>query len=382
MRMKRLVLLLFLFSSLVSMAQLKVTVTPTGTLTWCYLDSVGYTANISGTDTSGVSYRWQKNGIDIPGADSALLLFPHSKPSDTGQYRCIASKLAMTDTSNIVILKMHPAMKLDTLRRYNALACPLQCKGQFKAIASGGTPFKLYPPYQYNWHGGHSQDTLCFGICPGKHRLTVTDSLGCSIDSIYFVDVLKLPKVRYTITPITTDTNTIFLTNPTATLQFNDTARQYMTNWKWYMYYNVDSTVTTSNVNPVTYTYDRTGSMVTQMRFRDKNGCDTTLQDTLTVKIINLFIPNAMTSSQDNSVLTFQEKTSDKTGKTIVLSDVYISNELWIFDRWGRRVFHTTNYVNSTWSDSKLPDGTYFFIFNGHGLYGDDVHHGSITILK
>jgi len=380
--MKRLFLLFFLSASLTSMAQMRVTVTPTGTYTWCYLDSVGYTATISGTDTSGVSYRWQKNGMDIFGADSAYLLFPHAKPSDTGQYRCIASKGTMIDTSNIVILKMHPAMKFDTLYRYNALACPLQCKGQFKATVSGGTPFRLYPPYQYNWHAGHNQDTLCFGICPGKHNLTVTDSLGCSIDSIYFVDVLKLPRVRYKITPFTGDSNTIYLTNPTATLQFNDTARQYMTSWKWYMYYNVDSTVTTSNVNPVSYTYAQTGTMLTMMRFRDNNGCDTTLKDTLTVKLINLFIPNAMTSNSPNDVLTFKDKSDTTSATALVLSDVYLSNELWIFDRWGRRVYHTTNYMNSTWSDAKLPDGTYFFIFKGHGLYEDDMHHGSITILK
>ncbi len=380
--MKRSLSLLFLFVSLASMAQLKVTVTPTGTYTWCYRDSVGYTARITLTDTSGVSYRWQKNGMDISGADSALLYFVHAKLSDTGQYRCIATKAmidtSIIDTSNIVILKMHPVMKFDTLYRYNPLACPLQCKGQFKAMVSGGTPSITYPPYYYNWRGGHSQDTLCFGLCPGKHRLTVTDSLGCSIDSLYLVDVLKAPKVRYTILP----GDTIYLTNPTASFQFNDTSAQYMTNWKWYMYYNVDSLVTTSNVNPVYYTYDRSGPMLTMMRFRDTNGCDTTIQDTLTVKIINLFIPNAMTSNPPNDKLTFKETISDKNYKDIVLSDVYISNELWIYDRWGRRIYHTINYVNSTWEIGKYADGTYFYVFKGHGLYGDDMHHGSITILR
>ena len=376
--MKRLIILFFLFASVTSLAQLKVTVTPTGTYTWCYKDSVGYTAKITGTDTSGVSYQWQKNGLDIFGADSALLYFSVAKLSDTGEYRCIASKWAMVDTSNIVILKMHPAMKFDTLRRYNALACPLQCKGQFKAQVSGGTPNVTYPPYYYNWHGGHSQDTLCFGLCPGKHRLSVTDSLGCTIDSNYFVDVLKAPKVRYTILP----SDTIYLTNPTATLQFNDSSRQFIDSWKWYMYFNVDSTVTTSNVNPVTYIYDRSGPMLTMRRFRDNNGCDTTLQDTLTVKIINLFIPNVMTSNTPNDKLTFKETISDKNYTDIILSDVYLSNELWIYDRWGRRIYHTINYVNSTWDDAKLPDGTYYYVFKGHGLYGDDMHHGSITILK
>ena len=376
--MKRILLLFFLLCSLAASAQMKVTVTPTGSYFWCYKDSVGYTATITGTDTAGVSYRWQKNGVDIPGADSALLYFRKARPSDSGQYRCIASKWAMIDTSNIVILRMHPAMKFDTLYRYNALACAKQCKGQYKALVSGGTPFTIYPPYMYNWHGGHSQDTLVFGLCPGKQRVTVTDSLGCSIDSIFFVDVLKSPKVRYKILP----GDTVYLTNPTATLQFNDTATKYLTNWKWDMYFNVDSNITTSNVNPVSYTYDRSGQMLTMMKFRDTNGCDTTLTDTLTVQIINLFIPNVMTTNPPNDKLTFKETVSSENYKDIVLSEVYLSNELWIYDRWGRRVYHAVNYVNSTWDGGKLPDGTYFYVFKGHGLYSDDMHHGSIQMFK
>jgi hypothetical protein len=344
------------------------------------MDSVGYTATISGTDTSGVSYRWQKNGVDIFGADTSMLTFPHAKPSDTGYYRCIASKWAMVDTSNIVILKMHPAMKFDTLYRYNALACPLQCKGQFKALVSGGTPYKLYPPYVYDWHGGHSQDTLCFGICPGKHRLTVSDTLGCSLDSMYFVDVLKAPKIRYTISP----KDTIFLTNPTATLTFPDSATKYMASWKWYMYFNVDSTVTSPNVNPVSYTYSNSGPMLTMLKFRDQNGCDTTIQDTLYVRIIDLFIPNVMTSNSPNDKLIMKETISaqDKNYQDIDLSEVYLSNEIIIYDRWGRKVYDKSNYVNGDWDGGKLADGTYFYVFRGHGLYGDDVHHGSITILR
>ena len=194
--MHRFFLLLLVLVSLESSAQLKVTVTPTGSQLVCYKDSVGYKANISGTDTAGVAYRWQKDGIDIPGADSSVIAFPKARPADTGQYRCIATKQAMTDTSNIVVLHMRPAMKFDTLYRYNPLTCPLQCKAQYKAMVSGGTQYKIYPPYQYNWHGGHSQDTLCFGLCPGKHWITVSDSLGCKIDSMFLIDVLKAPKFR------------------------------------------------------------------------------------------------------------------------------------------------------------------------------------------
>jgi hypothetical protein len=270
-------------------------------------------------------------------------------------------------------------MRFDTLYRYNALACPGQCKAQYKAKVSGGTPFKLYPPYSYNWHGGHSQDTLCFGLCPGKRWLEVTDSMLCVLDTTYYVEVLVAPKIRYETLP----GDTIFLTNPNATLVFNDTARKYMLNWKWYKN-NVgnDSNFNIANVNPVTWTYDRTGNMVTSLKFRDVNGCDTTITDTLIVQIINLFIPNVMTSNPPNNVLTFKETVGEQNYRDIVLSEVYESNELWIYDRWGRRVYHTTNYVNGSWETGKLSDGTYFYVFKGHGPYGDDMHRGTIQLFK
>lgn len=378
--MKHWLILSFLLCITSSYAQLKVSIDTTGkTKPYCYKDSVGYTARISGTDTAGVLYRWQKNGSDIPGADSNKIYFSKARPSDTGYYRCIASKAGVTDTSNTVRLRMHPAMRFDTLYRYNALACPGQCKAQYKAKVSGGTPFKLYPPYSYNWHGGHSQDTLCFGLCPGKRWLEVTDSMLCVLDTTYYVEVLVAPKIRYETLP----GDTIFLTNPNATLVFNDTARKYMLNWKWYKN-NVgnDSNFNIANVNPVTWTYDRTGNMVTSLKFRDVNGCDTTITDTLIVQIINLFIPNVMTSNPPNNVLTFKETVGEQNYRDIVLSEVYESNELWIYDRWGRRVYHTTNYVNGSWETGKLSDGTYFYVFKGHGPYGDDMHRGTIQLFK
>ena len=120
--MKRLVLLLFLFSSLSSAAQLHVTVTPAGTFTWCYKDSVGYIAKISGTDTSGVSYQWQKNGMDIFGADSSFLLFLHAKSSDTGEYRCIATGLGWCAHVHQHGRRHQPAIAVLPRRRQYALA--------------------------------------------------------------------------------------------------------------------------------------------------------------------------------------------------------------------------------------------------------------------
>jgi hypothetical protein len=91
-----------------------------------------------------------------------------------------------------------------------------------------------------------------------------------------------------------------------------------------------------------------------------------------------------MTPNNPNDKLIMKQTVSkeDKNYQDITLSDVYLSNELVIYDRWGRKVYDQSNYVNGMWDGGKLGDGTYFYVFTGHGQYGDEIHHGSITIFR
>jgi hypothetical protein len=69
-------------------------------------------------------------------------------------------------------------------------------------------------------------------------------------------------------------------------------------------------------------------------------------------------------------------------GSGLDFSEVYLSNELQILDRWGRKVYSKTNYRSGEWDGAKLSDGAYFYILVCHGYYGDDVFRGSVTILR
>jgi len=369
--MKYRFLLLFWFLWQTAFSQLICVVTPTDT-TACVRDSIAFVAKVSGNGTDTVYYRWQRNNIYIPGETATILTFPSVDDGDTATYRCIVRSGADSAISNDGRLAMFSKIIFDTLYRYNELGCRGVCKGQFKALVSGGLP-----PYTYNWGGGHSQDTIVFGLCPGKYWLFVTDSNKCTIDSSYFVDVLKSPKIEVNVLP----GDTVFLTNPTITISFPDSLIQDITNWTW----DFRDSVKIPNVNPAIHTFANEGTYAVKLQITDVNGCDTVVFKEIVVRIIELFIPNVITPNNDgnNDYLVIREKIDGKPDDMeLDLLEVYLSNEFVVYDRWGKKVYGKTNYKSGDWDGGNLAEGIYYYVFKGIGQFGNDVYHGSITILR
>ena len=233
--------------------------------------------------------------------------------------------------------------------------------------------FKNYPPYVYDWHGGFSQDTIVFGLCRGHYHLTVTDSLGCTIDSLYFVDALRAPKVDFEFLP----KDTIYLTNPNIQVVYPDSMKKYMTNWT---YDYGDSTII-PNLNPSYHTYARTGTFPVRLKFTDLNGCDTIITHDLVVKIADLSITNLLTPNGDGANDAFKIQLKGESS-TEDFSQAYLSNVFIVFNRWGKKVFDKNNFKSEDWDGANLADGTYFYILKCHGQYSDEVFKGSVTILR
>lgn len=359
----------FLLAGLASFSQLTCTISPVDT-TVCYGDSVGLVATVTGPGP--YTYRWQKNQADTAGAVDSILAFPSVDVNDTAVYRCIVTNGTDTDTSNDARIRMHPKMKFDTLYRYNELGCAGVCKGQFKTIISGGTQFSGPSKYIYEWGGGWSQDTIVFGLCPGRYWLHVTDSMNCTIDSAYLVDVLKSPKVDFDILP----RDTVYLTNPNVTVLFSDTSYPYMTNWRW----EFGDSAKVVNLNPAAHTYSAVDVYPLRLFLTDQNGCDTTITHDLVVKVAELIIPNVFTPNKTDEINpTFEIKVKDE--PDVDFRDLYLNNELVIYDRWGRKVYQKSNYASGDWDGDNLSDGTYYYILKCTGQWGDDVFKGSVTIL-
>jgi gliding motility-associated-like protein len=375
--MKHFLLVVLFFFSVVAMSQVSVTVYPADT-TVCFRDSVAFTPVITGAGTAKITFQWQKNYVDLtgPGATDSIYSISRVSGSSPGIYSCIISVEGLgSDTSNDALLQMYRQMHFDTLYRYNPLGCAGECKGQFKALVSGGTPFANDPSYIYEWHGGHSQDTIVFGLCPGRNHLTATDSLGCSIDSSYLVDVLKSPKIDFTFSPA----DTIYLTNPTVSVAFPDSMKKYLANWTW----DFGDKIKIPNLNPVSHLYSDTtkaGQIKVKLSFTDLNGCDTTITHILSMNKAELDIRNIFTPNGDgiNEEFLVRLKEDDKKDYRIA----YLGTELLVYDRWGKKVFNETDYKSENWDGNHLSDGTYFYILKCTGQYTNDVIKGSVTILR
>ena len=54
--------------------------------------------------------------------------------------------------------------------------------------------------------------------------------------------------------------------------------------------------------------------------------------------------------------------------------------QLEIFDRWGNRVYASSNYENN-WGGENNPEGTYFYVLQTGDPTGT-VHKGTITLLR
>jgi gliding motility-associated-like protein len=369
--MKRFLPFLLLFTGFHAFSQFTCTVTPADAI-MCPGLTIRFEASVD--DTGTYTYQWTKNGSILADSVRTLLVIQNLSITDSGTYRCIATRETVSVTSNAAHLKVLEKLNIDTLYRYNELGCPESpqnpnpCKGQFKTHVSGGTP-----PYDYHWGGGHSQDTIVFGLCPGYYRLIVydSDSSHCN-SSRYFVDVLRLPKIEFTMDP----TDTVYLTNPTLTVSFPDTSEKHLTNWEW----DFGDGSKVPNINPAQHAYYKTGNYLVTLNFTDNNGCDTTISDSIIVRTANLQIPSVFTPNGDGYNDTFMILIKDA-GRDKEFSEAYLGNEMLIFDRWGKKVYSKTNYKSGDWDGGRNPDGVYYYILKLQGYYGNEVYKGSIMII-
>jgi gliding motility-associated-like protein len=205
--------------------------------------------------------------------------------------------------------------------------CVEVCNGVATAVSSGSTP-----PYSYLWSNGYD-DNPAIDLCPGTYYVTVTDAHLCTaLDTIVVHDSTTFPPNIYSYADDTviynsqsTGLHTTFIPGYT---------------YSWTPSGNLNNHLI---YNPVASPTSTTTYIVTIV---DPFGC--TYTDTVIVVVIDvlcdesqIFMPNAFTPNNDNNNDVLYVRSN-------IIKAIYLA----IYDRWGEKVFETTD-MNQGW------DGTF-----------------------
>lgn len=226
--------------------------------------------------------------------------------------------------------------------------CVEACIGSAYATVSGGTP-----QYFYYWSSGQNQVTEIHNLCKGNYMVTVSDFNNChTMAQFSIVDSSLFPQdiVAWS------DKDSIYQSQ---SVQLHSTELTGFT-YHW----EPDNSLNNPNIpNPLANPW---GSTTYVVYVSDVNGC--ILTDTVRIIVLEVicdepfvYVPNAFTPNADgnNDVLFVRSE---------IVTDVIFA----VYDRWGEKIFETTN-MNKGW------DGTYKGIQSDPGVF---VYYLDATCLN
>ena len=321
---------------------------PVGDTVMCFRDSLKICLDV---DT--LRYAWSTG-------DTTPCIWYHPDRDSAWVQVQIYDTLGFNVCQDSILIRMHtPVLKMDTVMQINT-GCPGTCKGQLEVLISGGAP-----PYDYFWYTSPVQyDSIAFGLCEGKYHLIVRDSLRCKIDTLLNVRVFSMPEVEIMIDP---DTGT-YIKYPIVTFLFENKSIDSIQIIEWFWNFG-DSTFSVEEAPRKVY--DMARSYEVWLRYTTDNECVDSVSFTFEVKDVKLTIPNIFTPNGDGINEYFEITDLDK----------FMSNEILIYNRWGKKVFESNNY-RGNWDGDNVPDGVYFYTLRAKGYFGEEKYRGSVTIMR
>lgn len=261
-----------------------------------------------------------------------------------------------------------------TLNEIDA-TCTGKCDANYLAHVTGGTK-----PYQYWWNESPGRfDSIQTNLCDGPNAIRIRDAAGCELDSIYQIDGLPGAKVEIKAKCKGEELEEIILyrENPTLEFSFDEISPTHVIEPPLWEFGDGD---TARSFNPA-HTYYRAKDNLDNfyklnLYVKNVNGCDTVITLKIDIKDKKLKISNVIipTSASDNNrkFTIFDEEGN-------LMSKEFLRFEVYIFDRWGRRLFSSDDYQNDWTPDA--PNGVYYYVVKSVGLFSTDKFKGSVTIL-
>jgi hypothetical protein len=272
-------------------------------------------------------------------------------------------------------VKQFPVLNLNMVQ-VGLPKCFNSCNSGYTASVSGG---KM--PYWYFWNHVPVPDTISVlydstknNLCVGKNYVQILDDNGCTVDQNFTIDGIPASKVEITVKP----GDTVYMQNPVIYCSFENKSNGTIKEWLWHFGDGDSSAVLDPGHIYSGIESFKGDNYELSLWVKNGFGCDTLYTLTLPIRQSKLFIPNVFSPNSGSE----RNKTFKivKDGSHEDLTSEYMSLELQVFNRYGKRVYKNDNY-RSDWDGSNLSDGVYYYVLNARGLFRTDKYKGSVTIL-
>jgi len=339
------------------------TVDITGPASICQGLSTTLCSNVHG-GTGGNTYTWQ------PG--NALTPCENVGPASTTTYSVSVIDNCGTTATASYTLRINP-LPVTAFTSSLFSGCAPLCVQFYNTttLAQGNSSTYLWT--FGNGDSSKSENPIYCYSNSGQYsiNLSVTSDSGCSntLNKLNYITAFARPNTAFTYSP---QPATIL----TPTVQFiNQSNDPYgIVSWIWNF---GDATDSVSNATNPVHTYQDTGRYCVSMIAMDEHGCADTATNCFVIEPnYTLYIPSAFTPNGDSKNPTFEPKGE------------YIKKfEMYIFDRWGMQVYHTTD-INQGWDGTvnggtPSQEDTYIYrIQVTDAQKHEHTYVGSVTVLK
>ncbi|MBS0632467.1 MAG: immunoglobulin domain-containing protein [Verrucomicrobia bacterium] len=212
-----------------------------------------FTLTASASSTAAVSYRWQKNGVDvtdggrISGATTATLTFTGAQVADSGDYTVIAtvgngggSTTSATATVTVSAAAVAPSITADP----QSITRATGTTATFSVTATGTAPLT------YRWRKG--------GVdLADDSRITGSGTASLSIASVQFSDMDSYTvAVTNSVTTVVSNPATLTVTAPPPVIVTAPATQSALTGTR------VSFSVYATGTGPLTYQWSKTGAPI------------------------------------------------------------------------------------------------------------------------
>lgn len=345
---------------------------PSSTDITCFnLHNGSATVTVTGS-VGTVTYTWSPSGGSQATASNL----------SAGTYTCM-TKDANGCTSSTVVTINQPTAIIPTTPTITPVKCAGGSNGTASINASGGVG-----PYTYSWNTSPVQTTqTANGLSEGSYTVTITDSHGCIKKKAVNIVAPQPKDSLATIGSLCSTDPFVLLTAPNGGTAPNDITGPY----QWYQSNVAVPTATTSTYNADQSQVSAQAYTVTWYyhgcRYKTTLVNETVYQDLFNLPKTNIFSPNGDKINDEFLPFSFAVAGNVTQAQLAALATQY---ELWVYDRWGKLMYHTTDITKlwdgKTEGGKDAPDGTYYWITKYktlcNGTKGEQESKGYVQLLR